>query len=118
MGHSDTLDEELSKLDAMILTSEHEGLPMILLEAMSEGIPVIASAVGGIPGLLENGKYGRLIYSNEHTEYADAIHDLYINPIERTRLADSARMHIINNYSAAATANAYYEIYKKYCPGI
>jgi glycosyltransferase involved in cell wall biosynthesis len=118
MGHSDTLDEELSKLDVMLLTSEHEGLPMILLEAMSAGIPVIAPAVGGIPDLLENGKYGRLVYSNEHNEYADAIYYLYINPVERTKLANSARTHVINNYSVAATANAYYEIYKKYCPGI
>ena len=118
LGHSDTLSRELCRLDAMILTSEHEGLPMILLEAMAEGVPVIAAAVGGIPELLVNGKYGRLIHSNESTEYAAAIHHLYINPTERTKLADSAKIHVLNNYSVAATANAYYDIYKKSCQDI
>ena len=43
------------------MTSDHEGLPMILLEAMALKIPVLAHAVGGIPKLLDYGNCGILI---------------------------------------------------------
>lgn len=54
-GHCDTIAQELQTLDTLLMTSDHEGLPMILLEAMSLKTPIIAHAVGGIPNLLDQG---------------------------------------------------------------
>jgi glycosyltransferase involved in cell wall biosynthesis len=47
--------------DVVVLTSEAEGLPLVALEAMSLGVPVLASAVGGLSKLITNGRDGYLI---------------------------------------------------------
>jgi len=52
-GHCENIIQTLQTLDALLMTSDHEGLPMILLEAMCLQIPIIAHAVGGIPHLLD-----------------------------------------------------------------
>ena len=46
--------EEMKKLDVLLLTSDHEGTPMVLLEAMSYGLPVVSTRVGGIPTVIDN----------------------------------------------------------------
>jgi len=53
-GHCSNIHEKIASLDALLITSDHEGLPMTLLEAMALGTPVIAHAVGGIPQVLDN----------------------------------------------------------------
>ena len=57
-GHCEDITQQLQTLDALLMTSDHEGLPMILLEAMCLQIPIIAHAVGGIPHLLDQGRCG------------------------------------------------------------
>ncbi len=49
LGHRDDMYDILSALDLFVMTSEHEGIPMVLLEALALGVPVVAPAVGGIP---------------------------------------------------------------------
>lgn len=51
----------ISSMDCILLTSDHEGLPMIVLEALALGVPVVARAVGGIPEVLHHVKAARLV---------------------------------------------------------
>lgn len=54
----------LQSADCFILPSLYEGMPITLVEAMGCGLPIIASAVGGVPDMIENGKSGILISPN------------------------------------------------------
>src|SRR5690606_288992 len=63
----------LAAMDLLLITSDHEGLPMVLLEAMSVGVPVVASAVGGIPAVLDHGRYGRLVNDQQPQRYAESV---------------------------------------------
>jgi glycosyltransferase involved in cell wall biosynthesis len=53
LGHRDDLYDVMSVFDLFVMTSEHEGVPMVILEALTLGIPIVAPAVGGIPEILE-----------------------------------------------------------------
>jgi len=53
LGHRDDIYNIISMFDLFVMTSEHEGVPITLLEALSLGVPVIAPAVGGIPEILK-----------------------------------------------------------------
>jgi glycosyltransferase involved in cell wall biosynthesis len=63
----------LSRMRALVLTSDHEGTPMIALEALALGVPVVAHAVGGLVPLLGSATQGRLVRSQDPTEVARGI---------------------------------------------
>ena len=52
-GHRDDIQQQMLSLDLLVMPSDHEGLPMTLLEAMVLHTPIVAHAVGGIPNLLD-----------------------------------------------------------------
>ena len=79
-GHSNEIYAGIASLDVLVITSDHEGLPMTLLEAMEIGTPVVAHAVGGIPEVLGQNAYGILVDSQEPAEFVTAIHSLIQNP--------------------------------------
>jgi len=88
-GHSEDILKKVQALDALLITSDHEGLPMVLLEGMALGTPIISHAVGGIPYALNQGSCGILISDNKPNNYALAIKQLAENPkklLKTTRL--------------------------------
>ena len=112
-GHCDNILDKLQELDTLLMPSDHEGLPMILLEAMTLEVPIIAHAVGGIPELLDNGKCGTLISSNNPDDYAKAILQHASNPDEAADLALNAHNRIIKTYSSSHCADLYLSEYSK-----
>lgn len=108
----------LAAIDMLLLTSDHEGLPMVLLEAMSLGVPVVASAVGGIPLVLDHGRCGRLVPAQQADCYVDAVLPLLDDPSARAELARQAAERVRERYSAAHSAAAYEQIYRRlHCGG-
>jgi len=73
LGYVEHTDPIFEDLDVYILPSRNEGLPLSLLEAMYFRIPIIASAVGGVPEVIRDGISGRLIPPNEPQKLASAI---------------------------------------------
>ena len=73
LGHQDDILRHIQDLDALMMTSDHEGLPMVLLEAMALRVPIIAHRTGGIPGLLDQGTCGILVDNQDPAAYARAI---------------------------------------------
>ena len=112
-GHTENIPQQLLSLDALLMTSDHEGLPMILLEAMCMKTPVIAHAVGGIPHLLDYGKCGTLIEEHGVKSFADAVIDLVMQPEHYKQSAELAFTRIKQQYSAQQTARAYLDIYRE-----
>jgi glycosyltransferase involved in cell wall biosynthesis len=73
--------------DLFVLNSTHEGLPHVVLEAMSLGVPVVATAVGGTPEVIRDGENGLLIAPHANGELRQVLSRLMPSPGERTRLA-------------------------------
>lgn len=106
-GHCNNMPEELQQLDALLMTSEHEGLPMILLEAMTLRTPIIAHAVGGIPALLDYGSCGILIDDDETQSYASKIISLAQNKDKAISMVTNAEKKVASLYSSERNAQRY-----------
>ena len=111
-GHCKNMQQELLDLDMLVITSDHEGLPMILLEAMVLQIPIIAHAVGGIPTLLDQGKCGILVSDHQPSAYAEAIYQLIKNGGNRTNIIQNALTRVTTFYSSKKNATAYHTVYR------
>ena len=77
--------------DVVVLISVHETFPHLLLEAASCGLPVVATAVGGIPEIVKHGETGLLIEPDNPTQLLDAITQLQQNKALRQRLGQAAK---------------------------
>ncbi len=73
LGQRKDIPEVLSCCDLFVLASHAEGLPNALLEAMAAGLPVVATRVGGVPEIIENGISGLLVPPGNHAALAEAI---------------------------------------------
>ena len=111
-GHCENMQQELADLDILLITSDHEGLPMILLEAMVLQTPIVAHAVGGIPTLLDQGKCGVLVSDHHSSAYAEAIYQLIKNNGIRTNIIQNALSRVTTFYSSEQNANAYLTAYR------
>jgi glycosyltransferase involved in cell wall biosynthesis len=110
-GHQDDILRHIQDLDALMMTSDYEGLPMVLLEAMALRVPIIAHRTGGIPGLLDQGACGILIDNQDPEAYARATMRLKENPELRSLIADMALTRVTGKYSAKKNAQAFLEEY-------
>ncbi|HEY5960224.1 MAG TPA: glycosyltransferase [Polyangiaceae bacterium] len=110
----DPLDA-LAAIDAFILTSSHEGLPLALLEGLSVGLPAIASAVGGIPGVVEHGVSGWLVELGEPGDshrLRSAVDEVLCDSGLCKALGSAARQRVEEHFSVARTCDAYLELYR------
>jgi len=110
LGFMDNVFVPLSLTNIYIHISFQEALGIALLEAMSKGIPVIASKTGGIPEVIDNGKNGILVdFSSE--SIAKAIVELYENKKKMAQLGENARNTIKKQFSWDKAADEYMKIY-------
>jgi glycosyltransferase involved in cell wall biosynthesis len=101
----------LKKIDIFALPSIREGMPGALLEAMSHGIPVVATTAGGILEVIQNGKDGLLSEPQQPHAMAKNIQLMIENMQLRKQLALNAREKIIEKYTIDKIANQYGELY-------
>jgi glycosyltransferase involved in cell wall biosynthesis len=97
-GFQSDAESWLDCFDVFALPSLTEGTPMALLEAMSCGVPVVASAVGGVPYVIESGKNGILVSPGKTQDIKDAMHLLYKNKDLRNSLSKEAQRTIKMKY--------------------
>ena len=95
-----------------VLPSYYEGLPTTLLEAMSCGIPLIATDVEGSSELITDGKTGLLAPPRDPERLAEAILRLLDDEELRERISINARKHVVNNYDWAIITDKIEEAYK------
>jgi glycosyltransferase involved in cell wall biosynthesis len=104
----------LRELDILVLCSAHEGAPRIILEAMATGLPILATAVGGIPEMLSDtaGPCGYLVPVNQPQAIAAAILEIVECPVERMRRAALARNRVAAHFSAQREWLDYKAVYE------
>ncbi|WP_457619054.1 glycosyltransferase family 4 protein [Lutibacter sp.] len=113
--HKTIPHEELISLvhaiDISVITSTSEGFPLAPAEAMALAKPVIATNVGGVTDLIENGVSGLLVPSGDAVSLADKIAQLMTNPKLREQLGQAGRKRIETCFSVDVIANCYMEYY-------
>ena len=103
--------KELSESDALLVPSLWEGMPMAPLEAMAIGVPVVASSVGGLTEVIEDGRTGFLIASSDPASYAEAVRALAATGT-RTRIVAAARRVFDERYAWPITRQTYLDLYR------
>jgi glycosyltransferase involved in cell wall biosynthesis len=101
----------IAHLDALLMPSLHEGLPYTLLEAMSLGVPVIASRVGGLAEVLEQERTALLVEVGDAAGLADALARLAGDPGLGRRLGEAAALEQREHYTLARMVDDYLEVY-------
>jgi glycosyltransferase involved in cell wall biosynthesis len=94
----------LADADVLALPSENEGQPMVVLEAMSRGLAVVATRVGGIPELVAEGREGLLVEPHEPAALAAALAEVLGDPARRRELGDAAARRARAEFAADAVA--------------
>ena len=98
---------------AFALSSELEGAPLSLLEAMSAGLPVVSTAVGGIPEIIDDGENGLLVPFGDIDAMADKLYAILTDQTLANRLGTKARQTIIERHTIDKVLPQYESIYEK-----
>ncbi len=99
--------------DVFLLPSFAEGLPVVLMEAMSTGLPCITTYVAGIPELVEDGKNGVLVYPGNVEEIVKGLKTLVSNSEKRARLGTTARKKVTEQYSITVNTETLAKYFKE-----
>jgi glycosyltransferase involved in cell wall biosynthesis len=99
LGWRQDLDRIYVDLDVVVLTSANEGSPVSLIEAMAAARPVVATAVGGVPDLVEPGVNGLLGPSGDPSSIAEAIAALLADPERRRALGEAGRKRVADAHA-------------------
>jgi len=110
LGEQPEAGDYANLCDAFALFSDYEGLPMSILEALSCGKPVVASAVGGIPEAVDGG-VGAVV-ANSVQDAVLALRSLLDDPAGRLRAGAAARARYKAWFSAERMWAAYYDLYE------
>lgn len=100
-------------IDLFVLPSMRENLPLALIEAMLAGRPIVATAVGGVPELIEDRTTGILVPPGDPGALARAIRELAGDEALRGRLASEARRQAVERFAAKRFAEQIGEFYEK-----
>ena len=109
LGNQSNIYPSLHQADIFLLPSRFEGMPMTIIEAMGTGLPIVATAVGGVPDMLENKVSGMLVPCDPD-EVAQAVLQLLKQENLREMLGANARQES-RKFDAGHMAQCYYDLY-------
>ena len=112
LGNRRDIPTLLAAADIFVLPSLWEGLPLVLLEAMAAGLPAVVTAVGGNPGVVENGISGMLVPPGDGDALATALSSLLNDPPQRERMGQAARQRVDRYFSAQKFVEAHEHLYE------
>jgi glycosyltransferase involved in cell wall biosynthesis len=104
-----------ARVDLVAVPSRSDALPLILLQAMAYGLPVVASAVGGIPEAASHEDEALLVAAEDEGALADALARMIGDPSAALRRARAARRRVARDFSLATTAAQYVASYAELC---
>ena len=107
------LREQFRDASLLVLPSLEDNCPMVVLEAMASGVPVIAPNVGGVPDLIRDGENGLLIDPTSAESMRDAVARILHTPELAARLSRQARKDAEENYHPRTIARRHLEIYQE-----
>jgi glycosyltransferase involved in cell wall biosynthesis len=112
LGRRDDMPSVYASLDVMVSASRQEGLPIGILEGMASGLPLVATAVGEVPSVVQDRRTGVIVPPEEPELLAAAIIELLLEPAKRERLGSAARRLIEDEFSAGRMTADYLGVYE------
>jgi glycosyltransferase involved in cell wall biosynthesis len=113
LGFRSDVPDLLEASDIFVLPSRAEGLPISILEAMTHGLPIVCTPVGGNVELVEDGAEGRFVPVGDPNALAAALAALALDPRERRRQGDAARRRALRDHSLDRAVTRYAAIYSR-----
>jgi glycosyltransferase involved in cell wall biosynthesis len=113
LGTRRDLPDLFRAMDAFVLSSLWEGLPIALLSAMASGLPIIATPVGGIPEVIRDGENGYLVPPRDAGALAETIWRVREDPIHATSCGAAALRTVREKYSHRRNAQRVMEVYEE-----
>jgi glycosyltransferase involved in cell wall biosynthesis len=107
VGFRNDLERLLPGLDLFVLSSYTEGLPSVVLEALAAAVPVVATAVGGMPEVVTEGVHGFLVPPGRADLLAERIRCLLSDPCLRRLLGQQGQEHVRKEFTFTAQARRY-----------
>ena len=108
----ESLDRLYKQANLLVLPSYHEGMPMVILEAMSYGLPVVSTSVGGIPQMVKHMETGLIIPPGDIKRLKESVIALIRDPGLANSFGNAGRKRCCEMFSAARMAERHFELYR------
>jgi glycosyltransferase involved in cell wall biosynthesis len=112
LGRRSDVPDILNAADVFALSSDWEGNPLSVMEAMAAGKPVVCTAVGGVPELLEGGGCGLLVPPGDARAFAEAMSYMLERPTVRASLGKTSAARAVERFNLRAMTQAYEDLYR------
>jgi glycosyltransferase involved in cell wall biosynthesis len=103
----------LARADVLCLPSTYEGFPMVILEAMAAGLPVVATAVAGVPKAVRPGETGLLVEPEDATGLAVALLAVLGDPARARAMGEAGRRLVADRFTIAHATAAYVDLWRR-----
>ncbi|MCB0881602.1 MAG: glycosyltransferase [Thermoleophilia bacterium] len=113
LGVREDVPAVLASSDVVAMPSDSEGSPIALIEAMTAGRAVVATRVGGVPAILDEGRCGVLVPPRDPAALADAVESLLADPQRAARLGRVAATRARGEYGIAHIAGRWSDLYRE-----
>jgi glycosyltransferase involved in cell wall biosynthesis len=113
LGYRDDVPEVFANLDLLVLSSDTEGLPNVVLEAMAMGVPVVATAVGGTPEVVEHGVTGLLVPRDDEAALGAAIIESLTARDAAAERARRARAFVEREFTMEVLIRKTHDLYRE-----
>ena len=113
IGLRTDVPDVLGAADVFVLSSDYEGNPLAVIEAMAAGLPIASTAVGGVPELLENGKEGFIVQPGRAEQLSEAMVTLLKDGKLRRAMGAAAAARAKDKFDVSAMIRAYEELYSE-----
>ncbi len=111
LGRRTDVADCLAAGDVFVLSSDWEGNPLGVMEAMASGLPVVATSVGGVPELVDSGRHGILVEPGNAAALTAAMESLLGNPELRFAFGNASRERALREFSVESMVRAYGGLY-------
>lgn len=116
-GRRSDVPDVLEALDLAVLSSDYEGSPLSVMEYMAAGRAVVATSVGGVPDLVEDGVTGFLVEPQDPAALADRVLGLLRDPLQADRMGIAGKARQQSEFSLEATVRRVEELYDELLAG-
>ena len=113
LGHREDVAALYPQLNVLLIPSRSEGMPNVALEAMSHGLPIVATTVGGVPELIHHGRTGMLVPSGDVAAMSRTVGDLLDDPDQRRSLGQEAQREVRERFSVRSRGSALARVYRE-----
>lgn len=113
LGLRADIPDVLGAMDVFVLSSDWEGNPLSVMEAMASALPIVSTAAGSVPNMLEHGRDGFIVPIGDATAFSDRINALLRDAEARRLLGASAGQRAKEKYDVSAMVRAYEEMYQQ-----